>query len=342
MDIFSVLTLVGGLAMFLYGMNLMGDGLIDLSGSKLEDILRRLTSNPLKGVLLGTAVTAIIQSSSATTVMVVGLVNSGIMKLSQAVGVIMGANVGTTITSWLLSLTGISSSNFFLKMLKPSSFSPIMAIIGVIILMQAKDDDKKKNISYILMGFAILMYGMQTMSGAVEPLADNPQFTGILTMFANPFFGVIAGAALTAAIQSSSASIGILQALCMTGAISYGTAIPIILGQNIGTCITAMLAGIGSGKNAKRASLIHLYFNMTGTAAFLALFCWLDYVVGAAFLSQPASVVGIAIFHTLFNVTCTAAWLPFSNVLVKLATISVPDEQKSTVEMPGSTLAGIK
>ncbi len=329
MNIFSVLTLIGGLAMFLFGMNTMGDGLVQVSGGKLDQILERLTSNRFKGVLLGAAVTAVIQSSSVTTVMVIGFVNSGIMKLSQAVGVIMGANIGTTVTSWLLSLTGINGNGFLITMLKPSSFSPILAIIGVILMMTSKSNTKRKNISSILLGFSVLMFGMTTMSSAVEPLADNAQFTSILTLFSNPILGVLAGALLTAVIQSSSASIGILQALCMTGAVPYSVAIPVIMGQNIGTCVTALLSAIGAGKNAKRASMIHLYFNLIGTIVFMTVFYIINYFVGFAFLSQPASVVGIAMVHSFFNIGCCIVWFPFADLLVKLATLTIPDEKKA-------------
>ena len=261
MDIFGILNLVGGLALFLFGMSTMGDGLVQLSGGRLEKILEKLTKKKGMAVLLGLLVTAVIQSSSATTVMVVGFVNSGIMNLNQAVGIIMGANIGTTVTSWLLSLTGIQGSNLFLKLLKPSSFSPVLAAVGVILTMTAREDDKKKNIGSILVGFAILMFGMETMSSSVSPLSQDPNFTGILTAFSNPILGLLAGTVLTAVIQSSSASVGILQALCVTGVVRYSTAIPIIMGQNIGTCVTALLAGVGASKNARRASLIHLYFN---------------------------------------------------------------------------------
>ena len=272
MDIFGVLSLIGGLALFLYGMHVMGAGLEKMSGGRLERILENLTSNPLKAVLLGAGVTAVIQSSSATTVMVVGFVNSGIMKLSQAIGIIMGANIGTTITAWLLSLTGIQGDNLFINMLKPTSFSPILAMIGIILLMSGKSD-KKKITGEILLGFVVLMYGMSAMSGAVEPLADVPEFTNLLTMFKNPVLGVLAGALLTAVIQSSSASVGILQALSVTGGFTFGTAIPIILGQNIGTCVTAMISAIGANKGAKRTAFVHLYFNLIGTILFLCLFC---------------------------------------------------------------------
>ncbi|MCC8141311.1 MAG: Na/Pi cotransporter family protein [Lachnospiraceae bacterium] len=328
MDIFSVLTLIGGLALFLFGMNIMGDGLVKVSGGKLDSILERLTSNRLKGVLLGTVVTAIIQSSSATTVMVVGFVNSGIMKLTQAVGVIMGANIGTTVTSWLLSLTGISGSGVFLQMLKPSSFSPILAIIGIIMMMTARGNARRRDISYILIGFAVLMFGMTTMSGSVEPLADNPQFISILTIFSNPILGVAVGALLTAVIQSSSASIGILQALCITGAVPYSAAIPIIMGQNIGTCVTALISGIGAGKNARRASMIHLYFNVIGTVGFMVIFYAINHFVHFAFLNTPATAAGIAVVHSLFNIGCCVVLFPFGNFLVRLATLTIPDKQE--------------
>ncbi len=333
MDIFSVLTMVGGLAMFLYGMDAMGDGLSKLSGGKLESILEKLTSNRLMAVLLGAGVTAVIQSSSATTVMVVGFVNSGIMKLSQAVGIIMGANIGTTMTSWLLSLVEVEGTNFFMQMLKPTSFSPLLALIGIIMIMTAKDDgSKKKDVGTILMGFAILMFGMDTMSGAVKPLANDPNFTSILTMFSNPILGVIAGAVLTAIIQSSSASVGILQALCATGAMNFGSALPIIMGQNIGTCITAIMSAMGASKNAKRASMIHLYFNLIGTIIFLVVFYIINAFVQFEFLNGPASATGIALVHSIFNVTCTICWFPFAKVLVKLAELTIPDKEDETKE----------
>lgn len=334
MDFFGVLTLFGGLALFLYGMDTMGQGLEKLSGGRLERILEKLTSNPLKAVLLGAGVTAVIQSSSATTVMVVGFVNSGIMKLSQAVGIIMGANIGTTVTSWLLSLTGIESGNFFVRLLKPSSFSPILALIGVILLMFSKKE-KKKDVGTIMIGFAILMFGMETMSGAVKPLANVPEFTGILTMFSNPILGMIAGAVLTAVIQSSSASVGILQALCATGAVSFGTAIPIIMGQNIGTCVTAMISGIGANKNARRTALVHLYFNLIGTTIFMIVFYTVNSFVHFEFLGQPATAVGIAIVHSLFNVAATIVLLPFAEGLETLACMTIPDGPAAA----GSTLA---
>ena len=330
MDFFGVLTMLGGLALFLYGMETMGNGLEKLSGGRLERILEKLTSNPIKAVLLGAGVTAVIQSSSATTVMVVGFVNSGIMKLTQAVGIIMGANIGTTVTSWLLSLTGIESGNFFVRLLKPTSFSPVLALIGVCLIMFSKKE-KKKDAGTIMIGFAILMTGMETMSGAVKPLANVPEFTGILTMFSNPLLGMIAGAVLTAIIQSSSASVGILQALCATGAVNFGTALPIIMGQNIGTCVTAMLSGIGASKNARRAALVHLYFNIIGTVIFMIVFYTINAVVHFSFLDTAANAMGIAVIHSSFNIAATILLLPFGNGLVKLACLTIPDEQKKEV-----------
>ena len=332
MDIFSVLTMVGGLALFLYGMQVMGDGLAKVSGGKLERILENLTSNPIKAVLLGTGVTAVIQSSSATTVMVVGFVNSGIMKLNQAVGIIMGANIGTTVTSWILSLSGLQGDNVFVKLCKPSSFSPLLAVIGVIFLLFIKDE-KKKDIGAIMVGFAVLMFGMETMSDAVKPLANVPEFTGILTAFSNPVLGMIAGAVLTAIIQSSSASVGILQALCVTGAVSYGVAIPIIMGQNIGTCVTALLSSIGATKNAKRAAMVHLYFNIIGTVVFMVLFYTVNAVVGFSFLGTATNAAGIAVIHSLVNVFATMLLLPFGKGLEKLACLTIRDDvQPAEVE----------
>lgn len=332
MDIFSVLTMVGGLALFLYGMQVMGDGLAKVSGGKLERILENLTSNPIKAVLLGAGVTAVIQSSSATTVMVVGFVNSGIMKLNQAVGIIMGANIGTTVTSWILSLSGLHGDNVFVKLCKPSSFSPLLAVIGVIFLLFIKDE-KKKDIGAIMVGFAVLMFGMETMSDAVKPLANVPEFTGILTAFSNPVLGMIAGAVLTAIIQSSSASVGILQALCVTGAVSYGVAIPIIMGQNIGTCVTALLSSIGATKNAKRAAMVHLYFNIIGTVVFMVLFYTVNAVVGFSFLGTATNAAGIAVIHSLFNVFATMLLLPFGKGLEKLACLTIRDDvQPAEVE----------
>ena len=330
MDLFSILTLIGGLALFLYGMNAMGDGLAKVSGGKLEKILENLTSNPIKAVLLGAGVTAVIQSSSATTVMVVGFVNSGIMKLSQAVGVIMGANIGTTITSWILSLTGIQSDNFIIQMFKPTSFSPVLAIVGVIFILFI-NDSKKKDIGTIFIGFAILMYGMDMMSSAVKPLAEVPEFTNLLLKFSNPLLGVVAGALLTAVIQSSSASVGILQALCLTGAVPFSAAIPIIMGQNIGTCITAILSAIGAKKNAKRAAAVHLYFNLIGTVIFMTVFYLINAVVGFSFFHQAATPAGIAVIHSVFNVTATIILLPFAKGLEKLACLTIRDKKEDVV-----------
>ncbi len=329
MDIFGVLSLFGGLAMFLFGMDVMGKGLERQAGNKLQSLLEKLTSNPLKGFVLGLGVTAIIQSSSATTVMVVGFVNAGIMQLKQAVGIIMGANVGTTVTSWILSLSGISGDSFFIKMLKPSSFTPILAVIGIILFMTSKTD-KKKNIGTILLGFAVLMFGMEQMSGAVKPLTDVPQFTNLFTLFTNPVLGIIVGAVLTAVIQSSSASVGILQALSVTGAVTYANAVPIIMGQNIGTCITALLSSVGANKSAKRAAAVHLYFNIIGVIVFCILFYSAKAVLNFSFINDPVSQVGIAVVHTAFNVTATVIILPFSNFLVKLACMTVKDKENET------------
>ena len=333
MDIFGVLSLIGGLAIFLYGMDLLGEGLTGASGGKLEKILEKLTSNPLKAVLLGAGVTAVIQSSSATTVMVVGFVNSGIMKLSQAVGVIMGANIGTTITSWILSLTGIESSNIFISLLKPTSFSPVLAAVGIVFLMFLKKDSLK-NPGKIMIGFALLMYGMDAMSSSVAPLAEVPQFASILTAFSNPVLGMLAGMLFTAIIQSSSASVGILQALCSTGILSYTTALPIIMGQNIGTCVTALLSSIGATKNGKRAAIIHLYFNVIGTVTFMIVFYALNAVIHFSFLNLTAQEFGIAVIHTTFNIITTAYLLPLRKVLEKLAyaTIKLDDDEKRIMD----------
>lgn len=330
MSFFDFLTMIGGLALFLYGMNLLGESLSELSGGRLERILEKLTSNPLKAVLMGAGVTAVIQSSSATTVMVVGFVNSGIMRLPQAVGIIMGANIGTTVTSWILGLTGIDSDSFFVQLLKPTSFSPLLAIIGVAILLFSSKD-KQRNIATVLVGFAVLMFGMDTMSSTVNPLADIPEFTDILTRFSNPFFGVAAGLVLTAVIQSSSASMGILQALCMTGAISYSATIPIIMGQNIGTCVTAMLSAIGASQNAKRAALVHLYFNMIGTVLFMVVFYAVNTQGAFLFLQEAATPFGIAAIHSIFNISTTICLMPFSKFLVKLVCLTIKEKNKPEV-----------
>ena len=324
MDIFGLLSMVGGLALFLYGMSVMGNGLEKMSGGKLERILESLTSNPFKAVLLGAGVTAVIQSSSATTVMVVGFVNSGIMKFSQAIGIIMGANVGTTITAWMLSLTTIDAGgSFLLKMLKPSSFAPILALIGIFLYMSAKTD-KRKVVGEILLGFAILMSGMETMSAAVKPLKDVPEFTNILVMFDNPIMGILAGALLTAIIQSSSASVGILQALSVTGAFTYGSVIPIILGQNIGTCITAIISALGANRDGKRTAIVHLTFNMLGSALFLIIFYLGNAIFSFPFVNQVASAANIATIHTIFNVFATVALFPFIKLLEKAAYLVIP------------------
>lgn len=332
MDIFDVLTMIGGLALFLYGMDTMGAGLSKLSGGRLEKILEKLTANPFSAVLLGAGVTAVIQSSSATTVMVVGFVNSGIMKLSQAVGIIMGANIGTTITSWILGLSGLEGDSIFIQLLKPTSFSPILALIGVCFIMFSRKE-KKHDMGSILIGFAILMFGMETMSGAVKPLANEPGFTNILLMFSNPVLGVIVGALLTAVIQSSSASVGILQALCLTGAVKFSTAIPIIMGQNIGTCVTAILSCIGASKNAKRTALVHLYFNIIGSVLFLILFYTLNIFVDFPFLEESATAFGIAAVHTIFNLFATAVLLPFGKELEKLAYVTIPETEEEKGEV---------
>lgn len=331
MDIFGFLKLLGGLALFLYGMHIMGDGLSKTSGGKMEQILEKFTSKPIKAVILGAAVTAVIQSSSATTVMVVGFVNSGVMKLGQAVGIIMGANIGTTVTSWILSLTQIEGDTIWLKLLNPSSFSPVLAVIGAFLVLFAKKESRR-DVGTILIGFAILMFGMENMSDAVAPLADVPEFTGILTMFKNPVLGMLAGAVLTAIIQSSSASVGILQALCSTGAVGFDTAIPIIMGQNIGTCVTAMISGIGANKNAKRAALVHLYFNVVGTLLFMTIFYTLNAVIDFRFMGAAANESGIAIVHSLFNVTATLLLLPFRNILEKLACLTIRDDKEHKEE----------
>lgn len=327
MDVFGVLSLVGGLALFLFGMQVLGDGLEKQAGGKLKNILEKLTSNPFKGLALGAGVTAIIQSSSATTVMVVGFVNSGIMTLRQAIGIIMGANIGTTITAWILSLSGLEGDSFIITMFKPSSFSPIVAIIGIGLIMFSKRP-KKKDIGTIMVGFAVLMFGMDMMSAAVKPLADVPEFTNILVIFSNPILGVLAGAIITGIIQSSSASVGILQALSMTGQISFGTAIPIIMGQNIGTCITSLLSSIGTNKNARRTAIIHLFFNAIGTAVLISLFYGLNAIIDFTFMDYPINAAGIALVHTLFNVTCTLILFPFAGKLEQLSKIIIKDSKE--------------
>ena len=340
MTIFDVLTLIGGLCLFLFGMTVMGDGLERRAGNSLKALLSKLTSSKLMGFLTGLGVTAVIQSSSATTVMVVGFVNSKIMTLKQSIGVIMGANIGTTVTAWILSLGGISGDNLFVQLLKPTSFTPILALIGTIYLMFAKSD-KKKDTGTILLGFATLMFGMDAMSGAVSGLADIPAFQNLFLMFENPVLGVLVGAVLTAIIQSSSASVGILQALSATGAVSYAAAIPIIMGQNIGTCVTALLSSFGTNKNAKRAAVIHLSFNVIGTIVWLTAFSIVSATLKPAILSMSASYMGIAVAHSLFNILCTALLLPMSGLLEKIAYLIVPEgkEAEKIVELDERLLA---
>ncbi len=327
MDIFNIITLCGGLAFFLYGMNALSTGLESLSGGKLEVILKKVTSNRFKALFLGMGTTAVIQSSSAVTVMLVGLVNSGIMTISQTVGVIMGSNIGTTMTAWILTTIGIESDNIFVSLLKPESFSPIIALIGIIMIMASKKASRK-NLGTIFVGFAILMYGMDLMKNAVGPLADSPEFSSILTAFSNPILGVLVGTVFTAIIQSSSASVGILQALSVTGSISYGMAIPIIMGQNIGTCVSALLSSVGANRNAKRVSVVHISFNIIGTALCMVLFYGLNATIGFNFIDNAVNPVTIALCHTIFNVFTTIVLLPFANVLVKIAEIIIKDKDK--------------
>ena len=331
MSIFNVFTLFGGLAMFLFGMDIMGKALEKQAGNKLQAILAKMTDNPIKGFVLGLSVTAVIQSSSATTVMVVGFVNSGLMQLHQAVGVIMGSNVGTTVTAWILSLSGVEGDSFFANLLKPTGFSPILALIGIILYMFTKSD-RARGIGTILLGFAMLMFGMNTMSEAMAPLADMPSFQALFVKFQMPLLGLIFGAGLTALLQSSSASVGILQALSLTGGITCGSALPIILGQNIGTCVTAMISSIGANKSARRAAIVHLYFNIIGALLFMAVFYSINAVVHFSFLSMAVTPLEIAIVHTCFNVVATAVLLPFARGLEKLAYLTIPDH-----ENPGKT-----
>ncbi|MBQ2854520.1 MAG: Na/Pi cotransporter family protein [Oscillospiraceae bacterium] len=327
MDIFDILTMIGGLSLFLFGMNVMGESLERAAGNSLRTLLGKLTTNRMMGFLTGMAVTAVIQSSSATTVMVVGFVNSSLLTLGQAINVIMGANVGTTVTAWVLSLSGIEGDSIFIQLLKPTSFTPILALIGIVYYMFIKDS-KKKDIGMILLGFAVLMFGMDTMSGAVKGLRDEAWFTDLFLLFTNPVLGVIAGAVLTAVIQSSSASVGILQALSATGAVSYAAAIPIIMGQNIGTCVTAMLSSVGATKNAKRAAYVHLMFNIIGTLIGLILFLAVSALFSPAILGEGATHLGISICHTVFNILCTALLLPSGNLLEKLVCRLVPDAKQ--------------
>lgn len=328
MDYTNILSLIGGLSIFLYGMSMMGTALERFAGNRLKSILTQLTSSPLKGFLLGLLVTAVIQSSSATTVMVVGFVNSGIMSLTQSVNIIMGANVGTTVTAWLLSLTGLDGNAWYVTMFKPSTFTPVLALIGIVIFMSTKKQ-RKKELATILLGFAILMFGMDMMSDAVKPLKDMPEFTSLMTMFSNPIMGVLVGAVLTGIIQSSSASVGILQALSLTGTITYEAAVPIIMGQNIGTCVTALLSSVGATKEARRASMVHLCFNIVGVVVWLTIFCVANAIFDIEFFDGAISPMGIAIVHSIFNVLATATLMPFGKQLAALATKLVPDSKTS-------------
>lgn len=327
MNIFSIFTLFGGLAFFLYGMTIMSNGLEKMTGGKLEKTLKTMTKSPMRSLLLGAGITIAIQSSSAMTVMLVGFVNSGIMELGQTVGIIMGSNVGTTLTAWILSLAGVQSDNFMIQLLNPEAFSPIVALIGIILMMTAKSN-KKKDIGNIMLGFSILMYGMTLMSDAVSPLADMPEFAKILVAFTNPLLGVAAGAIFTGVIQSSAASVGILQALSLTGSITYGMAMPIIMGQNIGTCVTAMISSIGVNKNAKRVAGVHIYFNLIGTIVCLSLFYFINLFIDFKFVEDAISPVGIAAVHSIFNIVTTIILLPFSKQLEKLAKLTIKDKEE--------------
>ena len=326
MDFFDGLNLIGGLCLFLFGMTLMGQALERRAGNGLKLLLGRLTTNKYAGLFTGLAVTAVIQSSSATTVMVVGFVNSGLMTLKQSINVIMGANIGTTVTAWILSLAGIDSKNFLVSMLKPSSFTPILALIGIIFYMMSKSS-KRKDTGLILLGFTTLMFGMETMSGAVSGLRNVPEFQQMFLAFTNPILGVLAGAILTAVIQSSSASVGILQALASTGAVTYGAAVPIIMGQNIGTCVTALISSVGTSKNAKRAALVHLSFNVIGAAVWLTVFCIVKATIAPTLLTKSASLMGIAVFHSVFNILCTLLMFPLSEAFEKMVCRIIPDAE---------------
>ena len=327
MNIFSLFTLCGGLAFFLYGMTVMSKSLEKMAGGRLERLLKRMTSTPIKSLLLGAAITIAIQSSSAMTVMLVGLVNSGVMELGQTIGVIMGSNIGTTLTAWLLSLTGIESDSFFVNFLKPKNFSPLLALAGILLIMGSKKQ-RRRDVGRVMMGFSILMYGMELMSGSVAPLADMPEFTDLMTAFTNPLLGVLVGAAFTGIIQSSAATVGILQALAMTGSVTYGMAIPIIMGQNIGTCVTALISSIGVSRNAKRVSVIHISFNLIGTTVGLIILCGGNALFGFPFLSNSVNAVGIALCHTIFNVCTTILLLPFTRQLEWLAKKAISTEDK--------------
>ena len=333
MDIFNVLSMIGGLCLFLFGMNVMGQALERRAGNGLKSVLGRLTGSRAAGLLTGLGVTAVIQSSSATTVMVVGFVNSGLMTLGQSINVIMGANIGTTVTAWILSLAGIDGSNIWVRLLKPSSFTPVLALVGIILYMFCKKD-KKRDTGLILLGFATLMFGMESMTGAVSGLKDIPGFQQLFLVFSSPVLGVLVGALLTAIIQSSSASVGILQALASTGAVSYGAAIPIIMGQNIGTCVTALISSVGTNKNARRAAMVHLSFNVIGTAVWLAIYCVIRALLAPALLSEPVSLLGIAVIHSIFNLLCTLLMLPLGGFLEKLVCVIVPDKKEQECQSP--------
>ena len=341
MDIFSLIMVAGGLAFFLYGMSIMSTGLERMAGGKLEKLLKSMTDNVFKSLLLGAGITIAIQSSSATTVMLVGLVNSGIMTIDQSVGIIMGSNVGTTLTAWLLSLVGLESSNMFLKLLKPENFSLIFALIGILLIMTSKKQ-KKKSIGSILIGFAILMYGMKLMSDAVAPLADMPEFAQVLTAFRNPLIGVLIGALVTGIIQSSAASVGILQALALTGSITYGMAIPIIMGQNIGTCVTSLISSIGVNKNAKKVSVVHISFNLIGTVVFMIIYSVCRGLLEVSLLESPINSFGIAVVHSIFNIGTTVILVPFNKLLVLIADFVIPgngEDEESTIILDERLLA---
>ena len=331
MTVFDLITMLGGLALFLFGMSFMGESLEKTAGNRLKGILAKLTSSPFRGMLVGAGVTAVIQSSSATTVMVVGFVNSGIMQLRQAIGLIMGANIGTTITAWILSLTGLDGDAWYIQLLKPSTFTPVLGVLGACLYMFGKRE-RRKTIGAALLGFSVLMFGMDTMSNAVAPLADMPQFTHILLLFSNPILGVLAGTVLTAIIQSSSASVGILQALSATGVVTYGAAIPIIMGQNIGTCVTALISSIGATKNARRTAMVHLYFNIIGTVVWLSVFCLLNAVFRFSFTGDAIGPFAIAVVHSVFNLLCTALLAPFSRQLEKLVCLTIRDKEEDEEE----------
>jgi len=332
MDFFSIITLLGGLAFFLYGMNMLSGGLERMAGGKLEVGLKKLTTNRFMGLLLGAGITAAIQSSSAVTVMLVGLVNSGIMTIGRSISVIMGSNIGTTMTAWILTLVGVESDNFWISLMKPENFSLAFAFVGILLIMGSKKE-RHKSIGGILIGFAILMYGMKLMSGAVKPLANDPAFTGLFTAFKNPLLGVLVGLVVTAVIQSSSASVGILQALALTGSVSYGAAIPIIMGQNIGTCVTALISSMGVTKNAKKVAVIHIAFNLIGTAVCLGIYMLGNAIFRFTFVDMPIDAVGIAVIHTLFNVFTVVLLLPFTRQLEKLANKALPDKKEEAVEL---------